>query len=111
MAQAMLEDDATLPFQQSQLDMIKNVTGQAYLAGSDTTMATVLSFFLAMLVYPEVQAKAQAEVDRIVGTHRLPELADRMKLPYVQGVVNECLRWLPVTPLGHLQLLIIHRGS
>jgi cytochrome P450 len=106
----MLEEDGT-PF-----DLVKEVTAVAYLAGSDTTVAAVLSFFLAMLVYPDVQAKAQAELDRVVGTDRLPELEDRQALPYVEGVINECLRWLPVLPMGAfifitlLYVLMWHTG-
>jgi cytochrome P450 len=96
----MLTEDTTLPKAQSQLELIKEVTGVAYLAGTDTTAAAVIVFFLAMLVYPEVQVKAQAEIDRVVGTDRLPDLEDQEQMPYVQGVVNECLRWLPVAPLG-----------
>jgi cytochrome P450 len=96
----MIEEDAALPAHKSQLEDIKDVTALAYIAGSDTTVAAVVSFFLAMLVYPDVQAKAQAEIDRIMGQDRLPELADRKELPYVEGVVNECLRWLPVVPMG-----------
>jgi cytochrome P450 len=100
MARTMLEDDALLPPAKSQIDMIKDVAGVAYVAGSDTTVAAVVSFFLAMLVYPDVQAKAQAEVDRVVGKDRLPEPEDRKEMPYIEGIVNECLRWLPVQPLG-----------
>jgi cytochrome P450 len=99
MARAMLEEDAALPPGQSQYDLIKDLTGIAYLAGNDTVVAAGISFFLAMLVYPDVQAKAQAEVDRVVGKDRLPELDDMESMPYVQCVVNECLRWLPVLPM------------
>jgi cytochrome P450 len=100
MARSMLEEDATLPSELSQLETIKDVAGAAYIAGSDTTVAAVMSFFLAMLIHPEVQSKAQAEVDRIIGKDRLPEFDDKDSLPYVQSVVNECLRWLPVIPSG-----------
>jgi cytochrome P450 len=100
MARTMLEEDASLPSHQSQLELIKDVTAVAYLAGIDTTVAAVIAFFLAALIYPESQAKAQAEVDRIVGHDRLPELEDRKDMPYVEAVVNECLRWLPVLPIG-----------
>jgi cytochrome P450 len=93
MARTMLEDNADL-------ETIKAVAGIAYLGGSDTTVGAIISFFLAMLVYPEVQAKAHAEVDRVVGTDRLPEPADAPDLPYVQSVANECLRWMPVVPIG-----------
>jgi cytochrome P450 len=99
MSRAMLEEDSALPPAQSQHDLIKDLTGIAYLAGSDTTVAAVVSFFLAMLVYPEVQNKAQAEVDRVIGKDRLPEIDDMESMPYVQCVANECLRWLPVLPM------------
>jgi cytochrome P450 len=100
MARAMLEDDAALHPEQSELDIIKDVTGVAYLAGSDTTVSAIHSYFLAMLIRPDVQAKAQAEIDRVVGKDRLPELDDAPRMPYVQSVITECLRWLPVAPMG-----------
>jgi cytochrome P450 len=100
----MLEDDFALPSKQSQIDMIKDVTAVAYLAGSDTTTVAVHSYFLAMLIWPEIQRKAQAEIDRVVGNDRLPELDDAARMPYVQGIVNECLRWIPVVPMCELFL-------
>jgi cytochrome P450 len=96
----MLDNDAKLPSERSELVNIKDAAAMFYLAGSDTTVAAVIAFFLAMVVYPDVQAKAQDEIDRVIGKDRLPEIDDAPQLPYVQGVVNECLRWLPVTPLG-----------
>jgi cytochrome P450 len=95
----MLEADVALPPEQSEFDMIKDLTGVAYLAGSDAISAAIHSYFLAMLIWPEVQAKAQAELDRVVGKSRLPEFDDAPRLPYVQGVINECLRWMPVAPM------------
>jgi cytochrome P450 len=81
-------------------EMVKDATGNIYLAGADTTVAAVTSFFLAMVVYPEVQHRAQAELDAVVGRDRLPAFSDREHLPYVKAVMSECLRWLPVLPLG-----------
>jgi cytochrome P450 len=95
----MLEDDATLPSEHSELEIIKNLAGIAYIAGADTTSTAINSYFLAMLLYPDVQAKAQAELDRVVGKDRLPELNDAPQMPYVQGVVNECLRWISANPM------------
>jgi cytochrome P450 len=57
-------------------------------------------FFLAMTLFPEVQLKAQEEIDRIVGTKRLPNVEDRANLPYVDAIVKEVLRWHPVGPIG-----------
>jgi hypothetical protein len=81
-------------------EIIKDLAGAVYLAGTDTTVAVVTSFFLAMLVHPEVQHRAQAELDAVVGRDRLPEFSDQTRLPYVKAVISECLRWLPVLPLG-----------
>jgi cytochrome P450 len=100
MTHTMLDNDAQLPPEKSELDIIKDTTATVYLGGADTTVAAVISFFLAMIIYPDVQRRAQAEIDRVLGKDRLPEMDDKPNLPYVQGVVNECLRWLPVTPLG-----------
>ena len=53
-----------------------------------------------MALYPEVQKKAQAEIDSVVGPNRLPDFHDRPSLPYINAVVKESLRWNLVTPLG-----------
>jgi cytochrome P450 len=81
-------------------ELIKDIGAMAYLAGADTTVSAIMSFFLAMLVYPEVQSKAQTEIDRVIGRERLPEMEDLESLPYVSAVVAESLRWLPVVPMG-----------
>lgn len=52
-----------------------------------------------MILFPEVQQKAQEEIDRVVGTGRLPEVADRPNLPYLNAMVKEVLRWHPVAPM------------
>lgn len=53
-----------------------------------------------MTLYPEIQRRAQKEVDEVIGTERLPILSDRGSLPYVEAIVLELLRWLPITPLN-----------
>lgn len=58
------------------------------------------SFFFLMSAHPEVQKRAQSEIDTIVGQGRLPTLDDRESLVYVAAVVKEVLRWGPVAPLG-----------
>ena len=61
-----------------------------------------------MMLYPEVQRKAQTEVDRVIGSDRLPTLADRSSLPYVGALVQEVLRWNPVAPLGKFAVFRSH---
>jgi cytochrome P450 len=92
-------------------DLIKDLAGMVYLAGSDTTVATVISFFLAMVIHPEAQHRAQAELDTVVGRDRLPEFSDKKDLPYVNALMNECLRWLPVIPMGMFFFISVHRHS
>lgn len=58
----------------------------------------MLSFILAMSRHPEVQTKAQAEIDQVIGTTRLPRYDDRDSLPYINAVVKEALRWHPALP-------------
>jgi cytochrome P450 len=53
-----------------------------------------------MTMYSDVQKRAQAEIDSIVGRSRLPTVEDRDRMPFVNGVVLESLRWNPVIPLG-----------
>jgi len=51
-------------------------------------------------MYPEVQKKAQEEIDRVVGHIRLPTFEDRVDLPYIDCIIKETLRWYPAVPLG-----------
>jgi len=53
-------------------------------------------------MHPEVQRKAQAEVDRVIGSDRFPTFADQPSLPYLDALAKEVLRWNPVVPLGEL---------
>lgn len=53
-----------------------------------------------MALYPNVQKKAQAELGRVIGPHRLPEHSDLGNLTYIRAVVMESMRWIPVVPFG-----------
>lgn len=55
---------------------------------------------LAMVLHPEIQAKARQEMDLTLGPGQLPTFADKESLPYLSAVVNECLRWEVVAPFG-----------
>jgi len=59
-----------------------------------------MSFFLAMTLYPEVQRYAHEEIDCIIGGSRLPEISDRVDMPYCSAMCKEILRWNPAVPLG-----------
>ncbi|KAG1886216.1 cytochrome P450 [Suillus subluteus] len=71
-----------------------------YGGGTDTTVSAIYSVFLAMTLFPDLQKKAQAEIDAVVGPDRLPSFADRDSLPYIEALVKEVLRWNVVSPTG-----------
>ncbi|KZT05260.1 cytochrome P450 [Laetiporus sulphureus 93-53] len=71
-----------------------------YQVGIDTTSTFLISFVLAMVLYPEVYRKAQAEMDAVVGQARLPTPDDQPMLPYLECVLKEVLRWCCPAPLG-----------
>lgn len=70
------------------LDVILNL----HLATSETTVTATMTFILAMLTHPDVQRKAQEEVDSVTGLDRLPEFSDQPYLPYLAAVIKEVLR-------------------
>ncbi|KAF8872235.1 cytochrome P450 [Infundibulicybe gibba] len=81
-------------------DIFKGVSATAYAGGADTTFSVVATFFHAMAVNPDVQWKAQNEIDTIIGNGRLPNPGDRPLLPYIEAIYREVMRWRPVLPLG-----------
>ena len=58
-----------------------------------------------MLAYPETQARAQAELDAVIGRTRLPTFVDYPHLPYIRAMVKEVHRWRP------FGLLTPHRST
>ncbi|KAI0293106.1 cytochrome P450, partial [Russula brevipes] len=74
--------------------------GSLYAAGAETTATTLIWWALAMVANPEVQTRAQDELDAVVGRSRTPTFADAPSLPYIQALVKESLRWRPALPLG-----------
>jgi len=79
---------------------IKETLGSLFQAGSDTTVSSMSSLFLALALYPKVQKRAQAELDFVVSKDRLPTFEDKPRLPYIEAMCKELMRWQMVTPLG-----------
>ena len=73
--------------------------GITYEAGSDTTTMAMEVFTMAAVLY-DFLPRAQKELDEVVGHARMPAFADLDRLPFVAAVVNEVLRWRPVTAGG-----------
>ncbi|XP_066532433.1 cytochrome P450 2J2-like [Hoplias malabaricus] len=71
-----------------------------FTAGTETTATTLHWALLYMIKYPEVQAKVQSEIDRVVGSSRQPSVMDRENLPYTNAVIHEVQRVGNIIPLN-----------
>ncbi|KAG1849795.1 cytochrome P450 [Suillus tomentosus] len=78
---------------------LKKAATTAIMGSYESTTSFLTIFALAMVSYPDVQKRAQAEIDSVVGRDRLPTFEDRTSLPYVESVLRETLRWQPVIPI------------
>ncbi|CCO32808.1 O-methylsterigmatocystin oxidoreductase OS=Aspergillus parasiticus GN=ordA PE=3 SV=1 [Rhizoctonia solani AG-1 IB] len=80
---------------------LKELAYIIFAGGTDTSATALVSFVAAMITNPDAQAKAQAEIDSVLGyAARLPTTSDETQLPYVHNLILEILRWQPVTPTG-----------
>ena len=63
-----------------------------------------------LIIFPlDVQEKAHAELDTVIGEERLPGFSDQPHLPYINAIVTEVLRWNSVAPTGINSLSYIER--
>ncbi|KAK7060889.1 hypothetical protein VNI00_000622 [Paramarasmius palmivorus] len=104
-ASQLQELDPNSPTYAQDVDDIKTSGATAYIAGVDSTYSSIMTFILCMTLFPEEQRKAREEIDRVIGTERLPEISDRASLPYLEAVIQESLRWYPA-----LHFAIPHRS-
>ncbi|KAE9405177.1 cytochrome P450 [Gymnopus androsaceus JB14] len=83
--------------------LLKNALASVYagkFSAEDTTSTATNTIILALVCNPDILKKAQAAVDAVVGHDRLPGIFDEGKIPYVDALVMEGLRWRPVVPLA-----------
>ncbi|KAK7053208.1 hypothetical protein VNI00_003827 [Paramarasmius palmivorus] len=90
---------------QQEVDDMANVLGTAYIGGMDTTLGVLEVFVIAMLLYPNVQIKAQTILDSALHG-RLPEYTDHGTVPYIDALLDEVVRWMPVAPMATPHALI-----
>ncbi|XP_052522226.1 cytochrome P450 2J2-like isoform X3 [Tympanuchus pallidicinctus] len=71
-----------------------------FFAGTETTSTTIRWALLFMAVYPEIQARVQAEIDAVIGQCRQPALEDRNNMPYTNAVIHEVQRKSNILPFN-----------
>ncbi|CAG8524214.1 9641_t:CDS:2 [Ambispora leptoticha] len=70
------------------------------IAGTETTATSITWIIAAIANNPEIQLRAQKELDSVVGQLKLPSHEDISSLPYIRAIVKEGLRWAPAIPRG-----------
>ncbi|KAJ3532041.1 hypothetical protein NMY22_g7905 [Coprinellus aureogranulatus] len=76
----------------------QDTAGMSYIAGTDTSVGAALAVFLLLAMHPQVQKRAQKEIDEVVGFGRLPDFDDRPQLVYTTALIKEVFRLHPVLP-------------
>ena len=51
-----------------------------------------------MIQNPDIQNKAQDELDKVIGRDRMPDVEDKVDLPYINALIKETLRCNPTLP-------------
>ncbi|KAG2074767.1 cytochrome P450 [Suillus decipiens] len=83
----------------TQEEFMKGVAVSGFVGGMETTASSLHSFVLAMLLHPDVQSRALAEVNAVCGDN-VPSFEHKPLLPYIEAICREVLRWQPIVPLG-----------
>merc|ERR1712137_716263 len=69
-------------------------------AGSDTTANTIRWILQALAKFPEMQEKVHSEILAAVGPTGIPEPSDLAKMPYLNAVMFEAMRFRSLVPIG-----------
>ncbi|KAK4445240.1 cytochrome P450 71B10 [Podospora aff. communis PSN243] len=88
---------------------IQFVAGGILDGAADTSVFTAFFLVQAMAANPHVQRRAQAEIDSVLGTDKVPSMPDIdiTKLPYLAACVSEILRWRPTSGSGAPRLCLV----
>ncbi|GFP89880.1 flavonoid 3'-monooxygenase [Phtheirospermum japonicum] len=79
---------------------VKALLLNLFVAGTDTTTATVEWALAELIRNPKILLQAQQELDLVVGKNRLVTESDLAQLTFLQAIIKENFRLHPATPLS-----------
>ncbi|XP_054710734.1 cytochrome P450 2C31-like [Uloborus diversus] len=81
---------------------IDNLLGNLFLlfvAGLDSTLASIAWLLILMAEHQEVQKKVHEEIDSVLGRDGTVYFDDKVKLPYTSATILEMHRWASISPI------------
>ena len=83
---------------------VKSMVLDAVYTATETSATALLNSFALFIEHTDVVKKIQAEMDKVIGTGRLPRVSDKCRMPYLMATVWEVLRYA-----SHIPLALPHR--
>ncbi|KAL4602657.1 hypothetical protein ACB092_10G069400 [Castanea dentata] len=91
-----ISEESTVEINKTQ---IERLFLDLFIAGNDTTSATLERTMAELIHNPEVLSKAKEELNQIIGKGNPVEESDISHLPYLQAIVRETFHLHPPVPL------------
>jgi cytochrome P450 len=80
-------------------DHLSSMVQDLFVAGTETISNTLDWAILYVTYFPGVQARIFNEIDKVLGRERSPTESDRFKLPYIEAVISETMRYHCAGPI------------